>query len=202
MITPIIPFGLVLFLFFFLIIFTPTTKVVGIFPTGPAPTILTQGTSALQIGYVQDINNDGLPDVILSYYNRNYQFASLVIFINDGCQFVRHFNPLQPIIYCAYYFENVRRNIWEQNPPLAKITLFNQTKTIPLPFQQQEVPFTISKYFNVPVTSVPRMTFRLRGTRVAYPAIYGQIDVESVLDDGGSAGRGAGTSGSAGRSRK
>ncbi|KAL9650690.1 hypothetical protein ABK040_001746 [Willaertia magna] len=200
-------------LFTALLLFFACYPTLSIFPIGPAPTVHTQGGDALQIGYVQDINNDGLPDIVLSYYSRDYNFASLVIFMNDGCQFVRHFDPLQPIIYCAYYFDNLRRIKWEQDPPTANVTLFNQTQIIPLPFFEWDVPLTVSRFFNVPLSAVPRITFTINNTRVAYPALLGASNIVGGMGGGGMntaqgpeqvagglGGQGQGTSGGSGQS--
>ncbi|KAL9650914.1 hypothetical protein ABK040_015439 [Willaertia magna] len=89
-----------------------------------------------RVGYVQDINNDKLPDIILSYSEREYNIVSTSVFMNNGCGFERHSSEFMPLNYCPQYFQQVRRVAWGLNPPRASIRFGNSTRSVTLPFNE------------------------------------------------------------------
>ncbi|KAL9644293.1 hypothetical protein ABK040_005754 [Willaertia magna] len=167
----LIGFDFKLTLCIFIIINLTIYYVSCIYPFSAAPTIYIAAGYQTQGGYVQDVNGDGLADIVLSYYQRDYGFASLAIFMNNGCNFVRHLDPATPVEYCPYYFEQLRRLKWEADPPVVNliIPLLNTTKVIELPYFEFDLPSLLHNVFGIDIT--PPIEFYRNGTRIDYNAI-------------------------------
>ncbi|KAL9650593.1 hypothetical protein ABK040_006394 [Willaertia magna] len=111
-----------------------------VFPSSFAPTLYIGNGQAGLAGFVTDINADTLPDIVLSYYQRDYGILSTTIYLNNGCSLERHISPAQVVSYCPQYLDQVRLLAWEANPPVVKINLQNTTisQYIQLPYREFE----------------------------------------------------------------
>ncbi|KAF0981386.1 hypothetical protein FDP41_012496 [Naegleria fowleri] len=175
----------------------------------PAPIVYTGNGNTAQVGFITDINNDQLQDVVLTYYQRDYNFASTVIYLNNGCEFVRHSNPLEPVVYCKQYFLNQKMIKWETDPPVVTLHIPNDTFSgvIALPYHPIEIPAIIFAMSGVKI-GTPMEKFYKGDTQVQYHAIQKSDDIyigqpgppssSSSSSSGGSGGSGGGSSDNSG----
>ncbi|KAL9656506.1 hypothetical protein ABK040_005270 [Willaertia magna] len=131
-------FRIIFLCFNILLFFNNFTQ--ALFPNGPYPVVFIQSGQNNQVGGIQDVNNDGLLDFIIGYYQRDYNFVNTAIFLNDGCSFVHHIDPFQQISYCPQFFEQQRYLKFQADPPIATVTFenLNITRVMRLPYTEME----------------------------------------------------------------
>ncbi|KAG2387803.1 hypothetical protein C9374_001397 [Naegleria lovaniensis] len=137
-------FKLTLFMMLFFLV-TRYEQVLGLHHAPPASIIYTGNGMTSVVGFITDVNNDRLLDFVIAYYQRDYNFANNVIYLNNGCEYVRHSNPYEPLVYCKQHFLNQIMIKWEEDPPVVTLHVPNETFSaiLGLPYHPVEIPALI-----------------------------------------------------------
>ncbi|KAF0981387.1 hypothetical protein FDP41_012497 [Naegleria fowleri] len=99
----------------------------GLHMASPTSIVYTGNGITAVVGFITDVNDDHLLDFVVAYYQRDYNFASQVIYLNNGCGYVRHSNPFEPLVYCKQHFLNQIMIKWEADPPVITLHIPNDT---------------------------------------------------------------------------
>jgi len=145
----------------------------------PSPIVYTGNGNTAQVGFIVDINNDGLLDFVLSYVQRDFNIAVTTVFLNNGCGYVRHFAPEQPVQYCRQYFINKQMMDWEANPPIVNLTIPSQNFTgiLQLPYHPEDIPTVVAFFFGVKIVLPKHGTWLKQNTPIQYTAIRGGDEI-------------------------
>ncbi|KAG2387804.1 hypothetical protein C9374_001398 [Naegleria lovaniensis] len=155
-----------------LLLLFSASSVYGLHGIAPTSIVYTGNGDTAEVGYIVDVNNDQLLDFVLTYYQRDFNFASNVIFLNNGCEFVRHSSPFEPLVYCKQHFLNQIMIKWEDDPPIVTLHIPNETftDTIRLPYHPTEIPAIIFAMSGVRI-GTPMEKFYKGDTQIQFHAI-------------------------------